>query len=50
MTTKTTKETRDKASTIASNALRTGTATKSELLTLAASVLSQDQTKGRRGK
>lgn len=48
--TKTTKETRDKAATIASNALRTGKASKGELLTLAGSVLSQDQTKGKRGK
>jgi len=44
------KQSGDKPSSIASRVLRTGKATKKEAKTLAASVLSQDEIKGRRGK
>jgi hypothetical protein len=45
-----TKQSGDKAASIAAKVLPTGQATKSQAKTLAASVLSQDQTKGKRGK
>ena len=44
------KETGNQTSSIASKVLRTGKATKKEVRSLAASVLSQDETKGRRPK
>lgn len=44
------KESGNKASSTASKVLRTGTATKKEVKSLAASVLSQDETKGTRKK
>lgn len=45
-----TKQSGDKASSIAAKVLPSGQATKGQVKTLAASVLSQDQTKGKRGK
>lgn len=44
------KETGNKTSTIASKVLRTGKVTQKEAKSLAASVLSQDETKGKRKK
>lgn len=44
------KQSGDKPSSIAAKAIKTGQATPKQVKTLAASVLSQDEKKGKRGK